>query len=160
LLDEGHTIGLGTDISGGFSPSILENVRQAIWVSRHLCIQTSSDAVKLSTEEALYLATRGGAAVVGLQDTVGGFEVGKEWDAQMINLGSVGEFGSEAGAFEEGPVDVFGWESWQDRVEKWVYSGDDRNTVAVWVKGRLVHCTERYQYRKEVGYVPSKGCTP
>jgi guanine deaminase len=45
---------------------------------------------------------------------------------------------------EEGPVDVFGWESWGERVEKWVYSGDDRNTVAVWVKGRLVHKTARF----------------
>jgi guanine deaminase len=143
LLDEGHTIGLGTDVSGGFHPSILENVRQAIWVSRHLSIQTASDAAKLSTEEALYLATRGGAAVVGLQDKVGGFEVGKEWDAQMISLGEVEEEGGD-GAFEAGPVDVFGWETWSDRVEKWVYSGDDRNTIAVWVKGRLVHKTARY----------------
>ncbi|EOA82749.1 hypothetical protein ACJQWK_04647 [Exserohilum turcicum] len=149
LLDEGHTIGLGTDVSGGFSPSILENVRQAIWVSRHLCIQTDSEAVKLSTEEALYLATRGGAAVVGMQDKVGGFEVGKEWDAQMISLGPVAEDGNETGEFEDGPVDVFGWESWPDKVEKWVYSGDDRNTVAVWVRGRLVHETIRYPYYRE-----------
>ncbi|KAJ4378152.1 hypothetical protein N0V83_000985 [Neocucurbitaria cava] len=90
LLNEGHTVGLGTDVSGGFHPSILENVRQAIWVSRHLALHTQSDAAKLSTEEALYLATRGGAAVVGLEDKVGGFEVGKEWDAQMIHLGGVG----------------------------------------------------------------------
>jgi guanine deaminase len=144
LLEEGHTIGLGTDVSGGFSPSILENVRQAIWVSRHLSIQTSSDSVKLSTEEALYLATRGGAAVVGLEDKVGGFEVGKEWDAQLIQLSEVSEFGCGDGDFGDGPVDVFGWESWSDRVEKWVYGGDDRNTVAVWVKGRLVHRTGRY----------------
>lgn len=146
LLNEGHTIGLGTDVSGGFNPSILENVRQAIWVSRHLALQTS-DAAKLSTEEALYLATRGGAAVVGLEDKVGGFEVGKEWDAQMISLGAVSEMGSMDGTFEEGPVDVFGWETMQDKVEKWVYAGDDRNTVAVWVRGRLVHRTGRFEGR-------------
>jgi guanine deaminase len=143
LLDEGHTIGLGTDVSGGWHPSILENVRQAIWVSRHLAYQTEDDAAKLSTEEALYLATRGGAAVVGLQDKVGAFEVGMEWDAQMIDLGTAEESGGN-GAFAEGPVDVFGWESWHEKVEKWVYSGDDRNTVAVWVRGRLVHKTARY----------------
>ncbi|KAI8937040.1 hypothetical protein NX059_006260 [Plenodomus lindquistii] len=143
LLDEGHTIGLGTDVSGGFHPSILENVRQSIWVSRHLALQTS-DAAKLSTEEALYLATRGGAAVVGLEDKVGGFEVGKEWDAQMISLGSVDEEGSSDAAFDEGPVDLFGWESWPEKIEKWVYSGDDRNTIAVWVRGRLVHRTAKY----------------
>jgi guanine deaminase len=143
LLNEGHTIGLGTDVSGGFNPSILENVRQTIWVSRHLALQTC-DAAKLSTEEALYLATRGGAAVLGLEDKVGGFEVGKEWDAQMISLGSVDERGNVDGVFEDGPVDVFGWEEWEDKVEKWVYGGDDRNTVAVWVRGRLVHKTARY----------------
>jgi guanine deaminase len=38
-----------------------------------------------------------------------------------------------------GDVDVFGWESWPDRVAKWVYNGDNRNTKMVWVKGRLVH---------------------
>ncbi|KAL6706528.1 hypothetical protein ACN47E_005284 [Coniothyrium glycines] len=143
LLSEGHTIGLGTDVSGGFNPSILENVRQTIWVSRHLALQTS-DSAKLSTEEALYLATRGGAAVVGLEDKVGGFEVGKEWDAQLISLGTVSGQGNVDGVFENGPVDMFGWENWQDKVEKWVYGGDDRNTVAVWVRGRLVHQTNRF----------------
>ncbi|KAF2033669.1 guanine deaminase [Setomelanomma holmii] len=141
LINEGHTIGLGTDISGGFHPSILDNVRQAIWVSRHLSIQIQSDAAKLSTEEALYLATRGGAAVVGLEDKVGGFEVGKEFDAQMIVLGEVGD----EGGIEAGPVDVFGWENGQEMVEKWVYAGDDRNTVAVWVRGRLVHATRKFK---------------
>lgn len=144
LLDEGHTIGLGTDVSGGFHPSILENVRHAVWTSRCLSMREGrGEGVKISTEEALWLATRGGARVVGLQDRVGGFEVGMEWDAQMVDMGDV-VGGQNDGAFENGPVDVFGWESWADRVEKWVYSGDDRNTVAVWVRGRLVHKTRRY----------------
>lgn len=143
LINEGIYVGLGTDVSGGFSPSILEMVRHAIWVSRYVAM-SDGDAAKLSTEEALHLATLGGAHVVGLQDKIGNFEVGKEWDAQMISLGQV-EVGSEAHEEHEGPVDVFGWESWEDRVNKWVYNGDDRNTVAVWVKGRRVHSTTRYQ---------------
>ncbi|KAF2645040.1 guanine deaminase [Massarina eburnea CBS 473.64] len=152
LLNEGLTIGLGTDVSGGFSPSILEQVRQAIWVSRFVAMQSPSvsspnDAAKLSTTEALYLATRGGAAVVGLEDKIGGFEVGKEFDAQMVRLGSVPKEGEVTGGFEEagGPVDVFNWESLEERVEKWVYSGDDRNCVGVWVRGRLVHRTGRFE---------------
>ena len=139
LLEEGHVVGLGSDVSGGFSPSILENVRQAVWVSRHLSLQTAWEADKLATEEALYLATRGGAKVVGLEGKVGGFEVGMEWDAQMVVLGEVAE-----GEVVEGQVDIFGWEKMEDKVEKWVYSGDDRNTAAVWVRGRLVHTTSRY----------------
>jgi guanine deaminase len=68
--------------------------------------------------------------------------VGMEWDAQMVRLGVVAE---EVEELTEGPVDVFGWESWEDRVNKWVYSGDDRNTVAVWVKGKLVHKKDGYE---------------
>jgi len=144
LLDEGLTVGLGTDVSGGYSPSILEEARQAILVSRHVAM-VDGDAAKLSTEEALWLATRGGAKVVGLERRVGGFEVGMDWDAQMISLDVVSEDGEMDEAENKGPVDVFMWESWSDRLNKWFYGGDDRNTAAVWVKGRLVHTTPKYR---------------
>ena len=134
LLEKGVEVGLGTDMSGGYSPSILEAVRQAALVSRHVAMG-GEDEAKLSIEEVLYLGTRGGARVVGLGERIGGFGVGMDWDAQLIGLGDVDE--GEGGM--EGPVDVFGWESWEERVAKWVYNGDDRNTLAVWVKGRLVH---------------------
>ncbi len=147
LLDGGIDVGLGTDVSGGYSPSILEAARQALLVSRHVAMglalsdEEECDRVKLSVEEVLYLATRGGAKVVGLEDRIGGFEVGKDWDAQLISLNNVsdeGEIEEERGD-EVGPVDIFGWESEEDKVAKWVFNGDDRNTTAVWVKGRLVH---------------------
>ena len=136
LLQKGVEVGLGTDMSGGYSPSILEVVRQAALVSRHIAMSGDEEA-KLSIEEVLYLATRGGAKVVGLGDKIGGFEVGKEWDAQLIGLGSVE--GDSVGAPEAGAVDIFGWESWEEKIAKWVYNGDDRNTLAVWVQGRLAH---------------------
>lgn len=87
---------------------------------------------------------------------MGGFEVGMQWDAQLIGLDYVEEgedgdtaqnedqdelarlIGREKG-IGEGNVKIFGWESMQDRVAKWVYCGDDRNTRKVWVGGRLVH---------------------
>lgn len=140
LLNEGLTVGLGTDISGGYTSSLLAEAREAIFVSRHNAM-TEGDGAKLSVEEALYLATRGGAKVVGLEDRIGGFEVGKDWDAQMVMLNPVGK--DEDLDQSVGLVDVFGGESWSEKVEKWVYTGDDRNTMAVWVKGRLVHDRER-----------------
>jgi guanine deaminase len=136
LLDKGVEVGLGTDVSGGYSPSILEAVRQALLVSRHVAME-GDDSTKLSIEEVLYLGTKGGAKVVGLEDKIGGFRVGMEWDAQLIGLGCVGM--EEVEDEKTGPVDIFGWESWDERVAKWVFNGDDRNTLAVWVKGRLVH---------------------
>jgi guanine deaminase len=138
LWSHGIDVGLGTDMSGGYSPSILEAARQAALVSRHVAMD-SGDEAKLTVEEVLYLGTRGGARCVGLENTIGGFEVGMDWDAQLVGMGGVDDHGLHQGGEEEGAVDVFGWESWEDRMAKWVYCGDDRNTKKVWVKGRLVH---------------------
>lgn len=142
MLDEGLTLGLGTDVSGGYTPSILAEAREAIFVSRHVAM-TEGEEAKLSVEEALYLATRGGAKVVGLEDRIGGFEIGKDWDAQLVGLPGVGDtIGLDQKA---GLVEVFGPETWDEKIAKWVYTGDDRNTSAVWVKGRLVHCRETFK---------------
>lgn len=141
LLDDGLSIGLGTDVSGGYSPSLLEAVRHACLISRLVGFAKTYEASgreKLSVEEALYLATRGGARVLDMEDEIGGFEKGMYWDAQMIELGaSVDE--KEGGSSDESRVDIFGWENWGERIAKWVWNGDDRNVKAVWVAGRLVH---------------------
>jgi guanine deaminase len=65
----------------------------------------------LSVEEALYLATRGGAQMVDLADriAIGGFEVGMFWDAQLIELGPAADVNN---------VDLFGWESWPEKGAK------------------------------------------
>ncbi|KAF4846508.1 putative guanine deaminase [Colletotrichum siamense] len=141
LWDKGIEVGLGTDMSGGYSPSVLEAARQAALVSRHVAMGlegAEKERAKLTVEEVLYLGTRGGAKVVGLGERIGGFEVGMQWDAQLVELGVVDEEGEIEGGMDSN-VDVFGWENWEERVAKWVFNGDDRNTVGVWVKGRLVH---------------------
>lgn len=144
LWDKGVEVGLGTDMSGGYSPSILESARQAALVSRHVAMGDDDAAAggdgrnKLMVEEVLYLATKGGALCLGLEEKVGGFEVGKQWDAQLVGLRSVDVDGDEE-ALEDGNVDVFGWEDWEEKIAKWLYVGDDRNTKKVWVKGREVH---------------------
>ncbi|KAF3480962.1 chlorohydrolase family protein [Arthroderma uncinatum] len=147
LLDDGISVGLGTDASGGYSPSILETARQASLVSRLVAFQNrkkTGGREKLSVEEALYLATRGGAKVFKMEDEIGGFEKGMFWDAQMIELGdSVEDNGQsidERSTLQQyGNVCMYGWESWEERVAKWMWTGDDRNVKAVWVGGRLVH---------------------
>ncbi|KAK3117096.1 hypothetical protein LTR53_001901 [Teratosphaeriaceae sp. CCFEE 6253] len=142
MLNEGLTVGLGTDVSGGYTPSMLLQAREALFVSRHVAMDHGDEA-KLSVDEVLYLATRGGAKVIGLEDRIGGFEVGMDWDAQLIGLNDVGDtVGLDP---REGLVEVFGGETWDDKVAKWVYTGDDRNTMAVWVKGRLVHSREGFK---------------
>ncbi|KAJ5166605.1 uncharacterized protein N7482_005386 [Penicillium canariense] len=167
MLNEGVTVGLGTDVSGGYSPSILETARQACLVSRLLQYSaeyqemngnaTSDGTEKLSVEDSLYLATRGGAAVVDMADDIGGFDMGMIWDAQLIELGAVLKdtvspldaapvnglaARSLAPSGPVGNVDLFGNETWQERIQKWMWSGDDRNVKNVWVQGALVHTRE------------------
>jgi len=142
LLNDGVTVGLGTDVSGGFTSSMLAETREAIFVSRHVAMIDGGEA-KLSVEEALFLATRGGAKVVGLENRIGGFEVGMDWDAQLVSIVPVDD--SVGIDFNAGPLELFGNESDVDKVHKWVFTGDDRNTAAVWVKGRLVHHRDTFQ---------------
>lgn len=138
LLSRGVEVGLGTDMSGGYSPSVLEAARLALLVSRHVAMD-GDDAAKLAVEEVLHLATVGGARCVGLGGRVGVFEPGYDWDAQLVGLGGVSADGEDDADEDGGNVDVFGWETWEDRVAKWLFNGDDRNTKMVWVRGRLVH---------------------
>lgn len=156
LLDDGITVGLGTDISGGYSPSVLEAVRQAVLVSRLVTCTAAEQTGRenLSVEEALYLATRGGAKVVDLADQIGGFEVGMYFDAQLIELGTVDETSPGNVDDKIGTVDIFGWESWEEKIQKWVWSGDDRNVKAVWVNGKLVHQRPQEEETKSVAYIP------
>jgi guanine deaminase len=138
LLDNGIPVGLGTDVSGGFSPSILHVAKQAILVSRHLAMKTENDHDKLSVEDVLYLGTVGGAKLVGLEKKLGSFAIGKKWDVQLIELDG-----------KDSQVDVFDWQiphpnsgdfqqKWANIVAKWLFSGDDRNSSIVWVNGKQV----------------------
>lgn len=68
-------IGLGTDVSGGYSPSMLSAVRNAVVASKALRMQSISKGLSLKEadkdllnwKEALYLATQGGAQALGIQ---------------------------------------------------------------------------------------------
>jgi guanine deaminase len=117
MLEKGVKVGLGTDCSGGYSPSILESARQASNVSRHICMKSTVDTKKtpqLSLGEVLFLATLGGAQVCALQDKVGNFVVGKEFDALLIDPDAEG-----------GNVDIFEEDAkeWDRVLSKWAFNG-------------------------------------
>lgn len=93
MHEAGVKIGLATDISGGFSPSLYENIRMAVMASRML--ESGVDALvpcssrgagrpsRISVAEAFYLATKGGAEALELP--VGSFEVGRAFDVQILD---------------------------------------------------------------------------
>lgn len=99
LLAAHIDVRLGTDVSGGRSPSVLAAAREAGALSRLLSsVERDRHASKKGKEdpltsrstvvEFLYLATVGGASCLGLSDNVGRFEPGMEWDAQLVSLGA------------------------------------------------------------------------
>ncbi|KAK4319257.1 hypothetical protein Pmani_009795 [Petrolisthes manimaculis] len=128
LLHHGIKVSLGTDCSGGNSASILDSLRRALHVSRCLTIHDSDQHPDpLTLREAFRLATLGGAQVVDMEDRIGNLEVGKEFDALVIDTQATGS-----------PLDIFDKDKEPDLVEKFLYNGDDRNIVQVFVAGRCV----------------------
>lgn len=81
-LDRGMSIGLGTDVSGGSSLSLLRAITDAIQCSKLRWRLVDQSLAPLSVEEAFYLATRGGGAFFG---KVGSFEPGFAFDAVVLN---------------------------------------------------------------------------
>ncbi|XP_005867070.2 PREDICTED: guanine deaminase-like, partial [Myotis brandtii] len=85
VLKHDVKIGLGTDVAGGYSPSMLDAIRRAVMVSSTLVI-TQINERSLTLKEVFRLATLGGSQALGLDKEIGNFEVGKEFDALLINL--------------------------------------------------------------------------
>ncbi|WP_404811469.1 guanine deaminase [Companilactobacillus hulinensis] len=74
-------IGMGTDISGGFSPSIYRNIQQAVMSSQILQDSGEADA-RISATNAFYLATVGGAKALHVK--TGQIKAGYKADFQIV----------------------------------------------------------------------------
>ena len=79
LRDAGLNISLGTDVAGGPSLSMVDQMREAM------------TAAHISPDEALYLATLAGAKALGLEDRIGNFAAGKDADFVVVDKDSVRE---------------------------------------------------------------------
>ena len=75
-------VGLGTDVSGGTSFSMLATLNEAYKGS---AIRAET---KLSSFEAFYLITYGGARALSLENSIGNFSPGKEADFVVLDLES------------------------------------------------------------------------
>ncbi|GAB6026271.1 hypothetical protein CHUAL_012479 [Chamberlinius hualienensis] len=127
ILDNEIPIGLGTDVSGGYSPSILDAIRQAIATSAIIAMNKGGSYKPIDYEEAFFLATLGGSQVIGLENKIGNFEVGKDFDALLVDP-----------TVSDGPIDSFVNDNLKTRLKRFIYLGDDRNIKRVFVKGVLV----------------------
>ncbi|KAB8301286.1 hypothetical protein EYC80_003169 [Monilinia laxa] len=126
-LRRGIKVGLGTDSGGGFSSSILDAMRQAFIVSNAKDFLTKGADPRLSLAECFYLATLGGARVCCLDHKIGDFSNGKQFDALVIDTEVEGAMTM---VDEKDTLPVL--------FEKFLMSGDDRNIIEVFVKGRQI----------------------
>jgi len=89
MMDTGCKVGLGVDGSASNdSANLLAEARQAMLLQR---VQLSAD--KFDPREALWLATRGGAGVLGRTDC-GSLEPGKRADLAVWNMADVASTGA------------------------------------------------------------------
>ena len=73
LREAGLNISLGTDVAGGPSLSMLEQMNEAV------------ASANLNPAEALYLATLAGAKTLGLSDRIGSLDPGKDADFVILD---------------------------------------------------------------------------
>ncbi|QIG52145.1 guanine deaminase [Nordella sp. HKS 07] len=135
VLDQGLHVGLGTDISGGHSPSILDNCRHAMTAARALhdgvdgriaAAKRGAAPARITPSEAFWLATAGGGEALDLP--IGLFRKGLRFDAMVVDINA--PHSNIARADNDGPPDIF---------EKILCNAGRPNITSVWVEGRLVH---------------------
>jgi guanine deaminase len=134
LLERGVRAGLGTDISGGASPSVIENARHAILASRNLesgvdpaiaRSQRRREGSRIEAPTALWLATAGGGIALDLP--IGIFKTGYQFDAIVLD-GTVSNSNLRVDPGE--PADVI--------AQKIIHHAARANVREVWVGNRRV----------------------
>ncbi|KAI0819528.1 guanine deaminase [Trametes gibbosa] len=151
LLDRGIKVSLGTDVSGGFSPSILAAVQHASMCSKVIAMQAGHPAPsgtcfadqQLPIATLLYLATLGGAEVCDMGARVGSLAPGKAFDALVVSVRSEAgnpatwgvDMDLELGVRDGGKSKEVELENF---LERFLFCGDDRNIRRVYVQGRFI----------------------
>lgn len=120
-------VGLGTDVGAGTSFSLLQTANEAYKVAQ-------LRQQKLSSFQALFLATLGGARALCLEDTLGNFEVGKEADFIVLDLRA-----TPLMAFRNPAAVASSLSDLADRTFSLVMMGDDRAIQSTYILGEIVY---------------------
>jgi guanine deaminase len=118
-IDAGLRVGLGTDVAGGPSPSVLAQCGHAVAASQRLVDEGVSGA-RIDTTTAFWMATAGGADLLGID--AGLLEVGRWFDAVALRLPAATQWDDD----------------WPSRFERLVRLAESADVERVWVAGRQV----------------------
>ncbi|EQK39165.1 guanine deaminase [Paraclostridium bifermentans] len=119
FLDNDINIALGSDISGGHDLSIFKVMVNTIQCSKLLWVNSNKQVDFLTLSEAFYMATKGGGSFFG---KVGSFEKNYDFDALVLDDSNLNP------------------ESYSliERLERFIYIGDDRNIIHRYVRGEEI----------------------
>lgn len=117
FLREGLPVGLGSDVSGGHYLSMLRIIQYAVQISKLYYADTHGKEAFLSLSEAFWMATKSGGSFFG---KVGSLEEGYEFDALLIDDSYLN----------------FDNYTLEQRIERYVYLGDDRDIRRRFCRGR------------------------
>jgi guanine deaminase len=122
-------VGLGTDLGAGTSFSILQTLNEAYKVAQ-------MNGNKLSAGLAFYLATRGTAQALYLEDKIGSIAVGMEADVIVLDLKST-------------PIIEYRMRFCDDLEEALFIQmtmGDERAVLATYIAGKLAYRRPEQKY--------------
>ena len=120
-------VGLGTDVGGGTSFSMLQTSSEAYKV-------TQLRGETLSAFQALFLATLGGAKALSLEDRLGNFDPGKEADFIVLNPRATPLMA------RRNPIPIAdSLAALADQVFAVMMMGDDRTIDATYIMGELAY---------------------
>ena len=119
FLDHGVKVGLGSDISGGHDLSIFRMMVYAVQVSKMHYQYSNKQSRFLSLSEVFWLATKSAGSFFG---KVGSFEPGYEFDALVV---------------DDSDLNFDGY-TLPQRLERFIYLGDDRQIVHRYCRGEEV----------------------
>ncbi|MBU3145392.1 guanine deaminase [Clostridium sp. CF012] len=120
LLDAGIRVGLGTDIGAGHQLAIYKVMSRAVQSSKINWLNSGKVERCLTMSEAFYMGTKGGGEFFG---KVGSFEDGYSLDAIVIDDENLGDRD---------------FRSIEERLQRFIYCGDDRNITKRYVAGKLL----------------------
>jgi guanine deaminase len=93
----------------------------------------------LNYKQVFYLATLGGAKVLGLEEKIGNFKVGKQFDAIVVDTSFSMTKPMLMDNTDPAPgMDVFEHDDHWAIFEKFIYLGDDRQMTKIYVDGEPV----------------------
>ncbi|MBN2017478.1 MAG: guanine deaminase [Candidatus Cloacimonetes bacterium] len=120
-------IGLGTDVGAGYSLSMYSEMRVAIESSKSISFLYPDQEYKpLSSIEAFYLATLGGAKALCLENEIGSFEAGKSADFTVLDVNRLNICDE---SFFQNPEDL---------LSKLIYGNGEDYVEEVYIRGKRV----------------------